>query len=98
MAVKTKGFKQLALDTEKVIKLLRKPELITSALHSSMTKFVHVETGDLRKSLFFKGNIAGSKLAYAGFEEEREGSHAYATRAIKAFDVNKYANELMEPW
>ena len=98
MAIKTKGFKKLAEDTEQVRKLLQKPELITIALHSSMTKFVHVDTGDLRKSLFFKDNIAGSKLPYAGFEEEREGSHAYATRAIEAFDINKYANEVTEPW
>ena len=95
--VKTIGFDLLANDIEQVRRLLQEPELITAALHASMSKFVHVETGRLKKSLYHKGNIAGAKAPYAGDEEEREGDHAYATRAIKAFDVDKYADEVLGP-
>jgi hypothetical protein len=91
------GAKELGSDLEKVEKLLENPELITKQLDRSMNRFSPYRTGHLKSSIYHKGNIAGAKADYAGWVELMGHKYAYATEAIEDFNVNKYADQIMEP-
>lgn len=97
MPVKLIGFDILERDLREVEKLLEKPELITEELDALMNKFAHVQTGYLKSTIYHKGNVAGADAPYAGYEEERGGDHAYATRAIEAWSIEKFADKVWKP-
>lgn len=98
MATRVIGAKELADDIETMRKLLEKPELITKQLDRSMTRFAPVRTGHLKSTTYHKENIAGAKADYAGWVEEMGGEYAYATDAIKDFNMDKYADQVVEPF
>lgn len=92
------GLEDLVRDISEMQRLMENPERVTKRLAASMRKFVHVRTGFLKSTIYHKGNVAGAKAPYAGIEEERGGPHAYATRAIKDFNMDRYADEIVEPF
>jgi len=97
LAVKTIGFDKLGRDLQKVIETIGDVEIITTQLDTLMQKFVHVDSGDLKKSIYHKGNVAGADAPYAGTEEERGGEHAFATQAIEAFNLKDFADGVWAP-
>lgn len=97
MAVKTVGFDELDRDLRRVIQNIGDIEIITKQLDALMKKFVHVESGYLKSTIYYRKNVAGADAPYAGTEEERGGEHAYATRAIEAFNLKQYADKVWEP-
>lgn len=97
MEISITGLDELVQDIEKVIRLIKDPELITSELARYMRKFVHTRTGHLKSTIYYKHNIAGAKAPYAGYEEVRGGSHAFAKQAEQAFNMGRYADKIMEP-
>jgi hypothetical protein len=97
LAVKTIGFDKLGRDLQKVIENIGDVEIITAELDALMKKFVHVDTGYLKSTIYHKGNVAGADAPYAGDEEERGGEHAFATRAIEAFNLKDFADGVWAP-
>lgn len=97
MASKIKGFQKLEVDLGTMQTLLKNPELATEPLDVLMTKHAPVLTGALKGSIYHKNNIAGAKAPYAGFVEEMDNEYAYATKAIKEFHMEDYADKIMEP-
>lgn len=87
------GLKELEKALASIDERLADLELITRDLANNMRKFVHVETGYLRSTIWHKGAEAGADAPYAGYEEER---HEYALDAIENFDVEKYLKEVTE--
>lgn len=98
MTVRVLGARELAVDMETMRELIEDPELVTKELDRLMTKFVAVRTGHLQSTIYHKGNVAGAQADYAGWVEEMGDEYAYATRAIEGFNVNKYADQIVEPF
>lgn len=71
---------------------------ITSRLEVDMRKFAHIITGFMKSTIYHNRMIAGADAYYAGFEADRGGSHDFAQRAINAFPVEEYLNEIVEPF
>jgi hypothetical protein len=86
-----KAFTEIKANIENV-------EIVTSALADLMRQYVHVISGDLQASVGYQESIAYADTVYAGIEEERGGSHAYGTQAIESFDVESYADKVVEPF
>lgn len=97
MPVKLIGFDLLEKDLKEVAELLKHPEIITEELDAQMNNFVHQITGYLKSTIYHTNHIAGADAPYAGFEEERGGGHAYATRAIEAWSIEKFGDRVMGP-
>lgn len=98
MSVLVIGNDKLSKDLDKVFTNIKDTKEIAKELDSLMNDYVHVLTGYLKSSIYHKTNVAGAKAPYAGFEEERGESHEYATKAIDAFDVNKYIDRVISPF
>ena len=98
MAVKIIGAKKLQKALVIVLQNTGDMTLVTSRLAVDMTKYAHVVTGYMKSTIYHKRNIAGAEADYAGFEADRGGSHDYAQRAINAFPVEDYLDELIEPF
>lgn len=91
------GLNKLRSELMEVIKQLDDIEVVTKELDIQMNKVVHIVTGYLKSTIYHKGNVAGADAPYAGYEEGRGGSHAYATRAIEALDIEKFADHVWRP-
>ena len=98
MSVRVIGAEKLGVDMETMRKLIREPELATRPLDALMRKHVRVRTGFLKSTIYHKGNVAGASAPYAGWVEEMGGKYAYATKAIKSFDMDAYADDVVEPF
>ena len=72
--------------------------LITERLDVGMRKYAHIITGFMKSTVYHTNFIAGADAFYAGFEADRGGAHDYAQRAINAFAVEEYFDELVEPF
>ena len=72
--------------------------LITKRLETDMRKYAHIITGYMKSTVYHTNFIAGADAFYAGFEADRGGSHDYAQRAINAFPVDEYFDEIVEPF
>jgi hypothetical protein len=81
-----------------MIKRTGDKSLITSRLEMDMRHFAHIITGYMKSTIYHNRMIAGADAYYAGFEADRGGSHDYAQRAINAFPVDKYFDEIVEPF
>jgi hypothetical protein len=92
------GARELAGDIEQMRDLIPQQEPNTKQLAALMTKYVHVKTGFLRSTIYHKHNIAGATAPYAGYEADRGGEHDFAARAIKAFNLDSYADRITEPF
>jgi hypothetical protein len=98
-SVRVIGAKELAIDFETMRRLIEEdPELITGQLADSMRKFVHVKSGHLKSTIYHKGLVAGADAGYAGYEADRGGEHDFAEQAIEDFDIEKYADKVVEPF
>ena len=72
--------------------------LITERLETDMRKYAHIITGYMKSTVYSTNFIAGADAYYAGFEADRGGDHDYAQRAINAFPVDEYFDEIVEPF
>jgi len=72
--------------------------LITKRLEKDMRKYAHIITGYMKSTVYHTNFIAGADAYYAGFEADRGGAHDYAQRAINAFPVEEYFDEIVEPF
>lgn len=93
-----KGDKELISIIKHIRYNIKDKSDITFELAKGMKEVVHVDTGYLKSTIYSNKNKAGAKAPYAGYEEERGNSHAFATRAIENFDIRKYANKLLGKW
>lgn len=98
MTVKIIGAKRLHRALTEVLQNIGDVSLITSRLVIDMTKYAHVITGYMKSTIYHKDNIAGADAPYAGYEADRGGSHDYAQRAINAFPVDDYFDEVVRPF
>lgn len=70
-----------------------KVETFSRELAELMAKFVHVRTGNLKRSVYFYGDKAGARAIYASVEVDRGGSHDFVSRALNAFDLERTVTE-----
>lgn len=98
MAVRVTGIKELAVALEIMQELLKKPELVTKELDRLMTKHAPERTGHLKSTIYHKHNVAGAKADYAGWVEEMGKPYDYATQAIDDLKLDKYADQVTEPF
>jgi len=92
------GAKEAADALEDVAKNLDDISTVLDELMSGMRKYVHIQTGYLRDSIYKKKDHAGASAPYAGYEADRGGEHDFAQRAIDAFNLEKYADHAVEPF
>lgn len=92
------GADELHKDLVEMIQRMGDKSLITSRLEVDMRKFAHIITGYMKSTIYHNRMIAGADAYYAGFEADRGGSHDYAQRAINAFPVDRYHDEIVEPF
>ena len=81
-----------------MLKRTGKVPLITKRLETDMRKYAHIITGYMKSTVYHTNFIAGADAYYAGFEADRGGSHDFAQRAINAFPVEEYFDEIVEPF
>lgn len=98
MTITTHGLPELNKALAEIARNIKKPDLVTIPLVRSMTKFVHVDTGYLKSTIYRKTWIAGADAPYAGYEADRSGEHDYAERAIEDFDIDAYLDSLVDPF
>lgn len=98
MSITTHGLPELNKALAEIARNIKKPDLVTIPLERSMTKFVHVDSGYLKSTIYHKAWIAGADAPYAGVEADRGGEHDYAERAIEDFDIDAYLDSLVEPF
>lgn len=98
MTIRIIGLDEIQEALAKIKANLDNLEIITRPLADLMRQYVHVDSGDLQASIDFQGAIAYAETDYAGFEADRGGSHDYATLAIESFDMEAYADEIVEPF
>lgn len=96
--VRVIGADELHAALVEMIQRLGDKSLITSKLDADMRKFAHIITGFMKSTIYHNRMIAGADAYYAGYEADRGGSHDYAQRAINAFPVDKYHDEIVEPF
>jgi hypothetical protein len=94
MGVRVIGADALASDLGKVASAIDDLRLITVPLHRGLVKFAHVDTGYMRKNIYERNYGLEATAPYAGIEEERGGSHAFGTRAIRDFNMTKYTKSI----
>ena len=98
MTVRVIGADKLAVDIKTMRKLVKNPELVTRQLDKAMHRHAPEDTGHLKSTIYHKGNVAGARADYAGWVEEMDKPYAYATEAIEDFNMNKYADQVVEPF
>jgi hypothetical protein len=98
LTVKIIGLTELRADFQKIIDNIDDIEIITRDLADLMRDYVHVDTGYLQSTIYYSGNVAGASAEYAGHEADRGGDHDYATGAIMALDIEKYADYVVRPF
>lgn len=98
MAAKVIGARKLQRALTGVLQNIGDMSAITKRLEVDMTKYAHVDTGYMRGTIYHKRNIAGADAPYAGFEADRGKEHDFAQRAIDAFPVEEYFDEIVEPF
>lgn len=74
---------------QKLHDTLAQDDLYSKQLAESMRKFVHVRTGKLRRSIYFRGDRVGATAPYAYVEVLRGGTHNFVDRAIQVLDIEK---------
>ena len=97
-AVRIIGKEELHRALVEMTKLIGDKTLITKRLDPDMRKFAHVITGFMKSTIYHNKMVAGADAYYAGYEADRGGKHDYAQRAIKAFPVEKFFDEIVEPF
>ena len=98
MIIRVIGLKELQEALAKIKANIDNVEIITRPLADLMRDYVHVDTGYLQSTIFYSGNVAGASAPYAGYEADRGGDHDYAELAVEAFDIEAYADYVVEPF
>lgn len=97
-SVRVIGEKKLHRALVEMTKLVGSKILITKRLDPGMRKFAHIITGFMQSTIYHNRMVAGADAYYAGYEADKGGSHDYAQRAINAFPVEEYFNEIVRPF
>lgn len=92
------GDKDIIIALENIRKRIDDPEEAAAPLADLMRKFAHVRTGYLRDSIYHEGNFAVASAPYAEYEAKRGGAHDFASRAVKAWSIERYADRIVEPF
>jgi hypothetical protein len=98
LEIKVYRVKEIQKALQDVIKNIKDYELVTKPLADLMRDYVHVDTGYLKSTIYHDGPIAGADAPYAGYEDDRGGSHAYGAQAIEAFGLEAYADIVVRPF
>lgn len=96
--VVVKGVRQLEAALAKIAARAKDVRPVTEELAGGMHKYVPVVTGYLKSTIYYKRNVAGASAPYAGYVAEMGGSRDYPQRAMDAFDFDKYADHVVEPF
>ncbi len=96
MSITVHGVTELNQALRGIAANIKNPDLVTIPLERSMTKFVHVDTGYLKSTIYRKAWEAGADAPYAGYEADRGGEHDYAEQAIEDFDIDAYLDSIVE--
>ena len=97
-AVRIIGQRRLHKALVEMIQRTGDKSLITKRLEIDMRKYAHIITGYMKSTVYHTNFIAGADAFYAGYEADRGGTHDYAQRAINAFPVDEYFDEIVEPF
>jgi hypothetical protein len=98
LEIKVYRVKEIQKALQDVIKNIKDYELITKPLANLMRDYVHIDTSYLKGTIYHDGPIAGASAPYAGYEDDRGGSHAYGAQAIEAFGLEAYADVVVRPY
>jgi hypothetical protein len=98
VAAKIIGAKELQRALGEILQNVNDSSLIFERLAVDMSKYAHVVTGYLKSTIYSKDNVVGATAPYAGFEADRGGDHDFAQRAIDAFPMEKYSDEIVRPF
>ena len=88
------GDKQLKRELDQLSKNIENIKFATEILERDMVRFVHIDTGFLKSTIFSDDEVAGATAGYAGVEADRGGEHDYAQLAIDAFNMEEYADKI----
>jgi hypothetical protein len=99
------GLPELNAALEEIAERLEDKSLITKPLAEGMERVVHEITGHLKSTIKYNDTIAYADADYAGYEADRgdqlaggKTGHDFGQRAIDDFDVDKWADEIVEPF
>jgi hypothetical protein len=98
MSLKVIGVEDIQKALEQIRANINNLEIVTRPLAASMREYVHVDTGYLQSTIGYSGNVAFAEAKYAGYEADRGGDHDYATQAVDGFDIEAYADTVVEPF
>jgi hypothetical protein len=98
MSLRIISLEELQEALAKIRANLENVEISGRPLADLMRDYVHVDTGYLQSSIYYSGNVVGASAPYAGDEADRGGDHDYAELAIQAFDIEAYADTVVEPF
>lgn len=98
MTVRVIGLDELQKAFADIVKNLENVEIVTKPLAEGMRQYVHVDSGYLLSTIDYSGNVAFADASYAGAEADRGGDHDYAEASIEGFDIEEYANSIVEPF
>lgn len=98
MEIKVIGAQALHRALVEMLSRINDRSLITKRLEVDMRKYAHVITGYMKSTIYHNRMEAGADADYAGFEVDRGGTHDFAQRAINAFPVKEYLDEITEPF
>lgn len=94
--VRVIGGRELHAALVEMVSRIHEKELITKRLDVGMREHAHVITGFMKSTIYHNRMVAGADASYAGFEADRGRDHDFAQRAINAFPVEEYFDELVE--
>ena len=92
------GADELHDDLVEMVQRVGDKSRVTKRLAPDMRKYAHIITGFMKSTVYHTNFIAGADAFYAGYEADRGGTHDYAQRAINAFPVEEYFDEIVEPF
>ncbi len=96
MRIRIIGLPRLITGLENIAEALEDVGLITEDLAEGMRRYAHVATGFMKSTIYHDEATAGASAPYAGFEAARGGEHDFAQKAIDAFKIDKYADEVVK--
>lgn len=89
------GGEDVIVALEKMRRRMDDPEEASQPLADLMRRYVHVDTGYLKSTIYHEGLEAVATAPYAAYEARRGGTHDFATRAAEAFNINRYADRVV---
>jgi hypothetical protein len=98
MKITITGDKDIIIALEGIRRRTLDPEEAAAPLAESMRRYAHVMTGYLRDSIYHEGNFAVASAPYAEYEADRGGDHDFAGQAVDDFNMERFADRIVEPF